>query len=105
MKYFKFTGFAAALVLCGCSLVKQATPLGVADALAEQAEAAARENTAETEKDITTTEIEEAKAVFDAFKDCVAEFRVDMQIPANRACSACAERYNVSKGVCIDMGK
>ena len=101
----KIAFLLACLLLTSCQLLKDATPLGaataVADAAAEQAAAEIEENIANSELDIVEQRIKAAKLVFDAFKGCVSEFQVDLGVDQQRACSSCAERYDVDKAVCL----
>ena len=96
------------LFLVNCAAIdaiKGATPIGaatsIADAAAEQTEAEIQENIANSELDIAEKKVQASKLIFDAFKSCVSEFQVDLQIDRQRACSACAERYDVDKAVCL----
>ena len=101
----KITFILACLLLTSCQLLKDATPLGaataVADAAAEQTAAQIEENIANSELDIAKQRVEAAKLIFDAFKSCVSEFQIDLRIDQQRACSSCAERYDVDKAVCL----
>ena len=97
-----------AVFLSGCGLLGKATPLGaataVADAAAEQTESAIRENIAGAEVDIAESEVEAAKIVMDGFKDCWVEFLADrIGVDSHSACTACAERFGMSKAICLQV--